>query len=65
MTNKREFLLYDAAEYVEKLEKELTPAAAQNAYHGMVRLFNTGALPADLKSRYESACDKVNERFPA
>lgn len=63
-TQKR-YLIQEAGKYVQTLENELTPASAQNAYHALVKAYETGEKIDNLRKRYEAACVKVNDRFPS
>lgn len=64
------FLVNDATKYVETLEKELTHPAAQNTYHALCTLYNvetdneTEKTINQLIVRYNTAVEKVNDRFP-
>lgn len=64
------FLVEEATKYVETLEKEMTPAAAQNAYHALCKAYSTETNNETEKAintlikRYDAAVEKVNDRFP-
>ena len=61
----KQFYLDEAEKYVSTLEKELTRASAQNAYHALVKLHNLSLSIESLNIRYAAACEKVNDRFPS
>ena len=54
----------NAAEYVTKLENELTTKNAQNAYHALVKAKEFGVNLANIKPRYDNAVSRLNDRVP-
>lgn len=54
--------IQEAGSYVDTFEKELTPAAERNAYHALVKAYNTGKPIVNLRKRFEEACKRVNHQ---